>query len=166
MQSISADARGYTLHLAHTSDSGQTRLRGLKACDRDQTECSFYQYSDQHAATSSRCVCVCVCVCRATRLPDTCLFGLEKKRGGLISLMNCHTCHVLWWFARIIPFSFLKFSPGMSEILRTRISTPPLWSQAVPHHLLPLWHRSAGFRHVSWLWKLCRIDWLLRMFVV
>lgn len=24
-----------------------------------------------------------MCVCRATRLPDTCLFGLEKKKGGL-----------------------------------------------------------------------------------
>lgn len=77
MQSMSADARGYTLHLAHTWDSGQTRLRGLKASDRDQTECSLYQYSDQHAATSSRCVCV---EQQGFLIPV--FLGWRKKRGG------------------------------------------------------------------------------------
>lgn len=53
---LSINARGYTFHLTHTSDTGQTRLGGLKASDRDQTKYSLYQYSDQQHAASFRCL--------------------------------------------------------------------------------------------------------------
>lgn len=103
------NARGDTFHLAHTSNTDQTRLEAesllawIKLCMAPNTVLISMLHHLGHLG-------VPCCYYKATRYLRQ-VIQAEPCRKKAINLMNCHSCHVFRWFATMIPF-FWKFSPS------------------------------------------------------